>query len=338
MKRSSKRRGNRLSLQRLESRQLMAGDVGLIDGTLSLQGTEMDDVAEVYAENDTVVVKLSTYDNAGQIVNEISDSFDASEVDRIVFQAGDGSDMMVNDTSIRSIVRAGAGDDLLLGGSGDDVLIGGTGDDLILGGGGNDRVLAGPGQNTSITSGAVDPVTEDAAPMDSPVPDPAVPPTIDPPADSAVAPEDDDDQPQPPQAQDDTTTPPLADSPEDLTDTDPPADDSADSMEPETCLPESEELPIGNLPAGAIDPPVTEVTLEEVASEAPATTTDSEENAVDDAPVEQEEVVVTSDDIIFGGAGSDLLYGDEGNDMIFGDMSPLDDELMRGVIAGRFGL
>ncbi|MGI9473068.1 MAG: hypothetical protein ACR2NZ_16120, partial [Rubripirellula sp.] len=46
----------------------------------------------------------------------------------------------------------------------------------------------------------------------------------------------------------------------------------------------------------------------------------------------------TDHDVIFGGSGDDWLMGEGGNDMIFGNTSPLEDALLREMIAGRFSL
>ncbi len=110
----------------------------------------MDDVAEVYLESDRVIVKVSTYDDSGQVVGEKEDNFAADSIDRIVFEGLDGNDLFINDSPIAAVARGGAGNDALMGGTGDDLLVGGVGDDLIFGGGGNDLILAGPGENVDI--------------------------------------------------------------------------------------------------------------------------------------------------------------------------------------------
>ena len=69
------------------------------------------------------------------------------DLSRIIFNAGNGNDLLVNDSDIPVIARGGNGDDLLLGGSDNDVLGGGMGNDLLLGGGGEDLLLAGPGDD-----------------------------------------------------------------------------------------------------------------------------------------------------------------------------------------------
>lgn len=142
----------RLSLQALESRRLLAADIGVVDSTLYIEGTQGNDIAEVYMVEDSVVVKLQTQDADGQIVDTIEQSFDANQVDGIIFEALGGDDLLVNETSLPSIMRAGGGNDVLMGGSGDDILVAGPGDDVVLGGGGDDVILGGPGENIIIES------------------------------------------------------------------------------------------------------------------------------------------------------------------------------------------
>jgi Ca2+-binding RTX toxin-like protein len=149
MKRSPKKR-ERLTLQRLESRKLLAADFGLAGSTLAIQGSPLDDVAEVYLESDRVIVKVSTYDDSGHVVGEKEDDFAADSIDRIVFEGIEGNDLFINDSPIAAVARGGAGNDALMGGTGDDLLVGGVGDDLIFGGRGNDLILAGPGADVDI--------------------------------------------------------------------------------------------------------------------------------------------------------------------------------------------
>jgi Ca2+-binding RTX toxin-like protein len=134
----------------------MAADVSLVDSTLSIQGSDQDDSAEVYADGDQVNVTVTTYDAAGNVIAEKSEAYATDDIGRIVFQGGDGDDLLVNDSSIPSIVRGGAGNDTLLGGSGDDLLLGGSGEDVILGGGGRDRSLTGPGEDAVIETSTAD--------------------------------------------------------------------------------------------------------------------------------------------------------------------------------------
>ena len=140
----------RLGGQQLESRQLMAADIGIVDTTLAIQGSPLDDVAEVYVESGRVQVTVSTYNEAGEVVSEESDDFAVEDIDRIVFEGLSGDDLFVNDSAIDTVARGGGGNDTLLGGSGTNLLIGGVGDDLFLGGGGTIMVLAGPGSDVTI--------------------------------------------------------------------------------------------------------------------------------------------------------------------------------------------
>ncbi|MEO1527102.1 MAG: hypothetical protein AAFX06_16810 [Planctomycetota bacterium] len=155
----------RLSVQALERRQLLAGDVGMVDSTLHIEGTSQNDIAEVYVSEESLVVKLQSQNAAGEGTDAQEHSFPADQVDRIVFEAFGGDDLMVNDTSINSVMRGGGGHDTLMGGEGNDLLIAGAGDDLVLGGGGDDVVLGGVGTDLLIESspddGGDEPLTND---------------------------------------------------------------------------------------------------------------------------------------------------------------------------------
>lgn len=378
-----KRVTKRLAVQALESRQLMAGDIAMFDGTIAITGTDQHDAAEVYSENGAVVVNLSSFDDSGLATSEQSASFAADQVNEIVFQGGDGDDLLVNDTSVRVVARAGAGDDVLLGGGGDDILLGGTGNDLILGGGGNDQVFAGPGVNTAIslaptpddspadteTQSADESNSESSTETNDSVENEQVDEANDvqqADAPTAEAPVEDD------AVGDEETATPIAVIAE-------PVPEEIEFSEP--CMAEPEPLPVGEeaTPVAELDQPVdleasAEGDVVTVDAEAEVTTEEAEPVPTDSTPNQQAPIaqpeaanedaesdepsidvvaetaegegesddaepqqVLSNADIIFGGLGSDLLYGDDGDDMIFGDMSPLDDELMRGVIAGRFG-
>ena len=76
-----------LAVQRLESRKLMAADIGLADSTLSIQGSDADDIAEVYVDSDRVHVIVSSYDESGQAISEQTEEYAVDEIGRIVFNA-----------------------------------------------------------------------------------------------------------------------------------------------------------------------------------------------------------------------------------------------------------
>ncbi len=408
MKRSSKKRA-RLSLQTLESRKLMAADFGLADSTLAIQGSPMDDVAEVYLESDRVIVKVSTYDDAGQVVGEKEDNFAAGSIDRIVFQGLDGDDLLVNDSPIAAVARGGAGNDTLMGGTGDDLLIGGVGDDLILGGGGNDRMLPGPGEDVSVEtilqSGeeAVDPAVAEEQPTSELQPTGEEEATAE--LDSSPEITDVDDEQEPNDAlveaeveetkealqqdesepliaaeeatgHDDVTSlcPEVEPSDESIVDVEPqmPAEDVAETA-PESEQPTANEIesdtevtntenemdatatsPVSTIEIAPVNDPVgldiedislpAEDPIEETNEETdPSSVTDDapfsgETDDAVDVPTAVADQPETDHDVIFGGSGDDWIFGGGGHDLIFGNSSPLDDALLRCVIAGRLRL
>ncbi len=145
--------------------------------------------------------------------------------------------------------------------------------------------------------------------------------------------------------------------------------DGLDEEEPTVCMPADPEVAVEQVNQSSDEVAITEVTPEAlslaVASEpigisatdsvdpidadvpsldsGDATDTEvvsdteiSEAEVMEDAadPIEEE----SDNDIIFGGPGDDWLMGEGGNDMIFGNVSPIEDALLREVIAGRFRL
>jgi len=141
MKRNRKQR---LSMEKLDARTLLAADIGFADGFVSIDGN---DAVEVYVEAGQTVIRASQYDASGQPGGEVTRSFDQNDVKAIFFNGNDGDDVFVNDTNFRSFARGGGGDDTLFGGSGDDVLTGGDGNDALAGGGGSDVLLGGAGDD-----------------------------------------------------------------------------------------------------------------------------------------------------------------------------------------------
>ena len=99
----------RLSVQALESRKLLAANIAMLDTTLHIEGTSDNDVAEVYTVEDSVMVKVQSGDSEA-----VEQSFPADQVDGIIFEAFAGDDLLINDTSIDSIMRAGGGNDTVL--------------------------------------------------------------------------------------------------------------------------------------------------------------------------------------------------------------------------------
>ena len=308
----------RLGAQQLESRQLMAADIGLIDTTLAIQGSPMNDVGEVYIESGRVVVTVSTYDDAGQVVSETSDEFAAEAIDRIVFEGFAGDDVLVNDTAIDTVARGGGGNDTLMGGSGTNLLIGGVGDDLFLAGGGTIMAIAGPGNDTTIDQLAADVGQESG--------------------DEAEASKSED-LGEENVTDDQSGATCLVDSEDTSIDA---SEDTADELQPplnETVAEENLQTPpaLTQTESTEMNVPTTGSPESAIGAEATEETQDVE---LQDAPQESDQVTEseTDDDVIFGGSGDDWLFGGGGQDMIFGNTSPLDDELLRSVISGRLRL
>ena len=157
------RRARRLSLQPLQSRQLMAGDIDFNSntGVLTITGEGFNDQVEVRVEGDEVEVELQSQRSNGSFdrsrqdediedVRQIvfngfggDDSFDITQgtldsglsvanID-IVFNAGAGNDTMNNNSSIRSLAYGGDGNDSLIGGKARDFIFGEAGRDELLG-------------------------------------------------------------------------------------------------------------------------------------------------------------------------------------------------------------
>lgn len=140
-----------------------------IDGGVSNTATAMiaiesggDPGSRVQLENGTLRVRTTDLDDAvvanivnGQLILQITNGmgnadydFDANLVNRIDVRLRDGNDTLdLEGLNIPVQVRAGAGDDVVIGGEGDDDLRGGAGDDSLNGGGGNDRIRGGMGRD-----------------------------------------------------------------------------------------------------------------------------------------------------------------------------------------------
>jgi uncharacterized protein YkwD len=132
----------RLSVEQLESRDLMAGSF-LSGGVLTIASTAFADQCVVSRNGDLVRVTMS-----GGYREQID--YDASLVDRVVYRGGGGPDRFINQTAIPSVAYGGQGNDTLLGGTGNDSLYGGAGVDRLDGGGGNDFLSSLSANQTTI--------------------------------------------------------------------------------------------------------------------------------------------------------------------------------------------
>jgi Ca2+-binding RTX toxin-like protein len=161
----------KIGIQKLEDRQMFAGDVVQLAGSqLSICGTNGDDVIQVDQIKGTNTVSV--------VVNG-GDSQVYAGVKSLLIVGGNGNDdIAVNtyddaDFLISSLIAGGNGDDTIQGGGGSDVLDGGNGDDILtnfvtdenynpvgrgsldvlLGGNGNDTLWGGWGIQDTLDGG-----------------------------------------------------------------------------------------------------------------------------------------------------------------------------------------
>ncbi len=150
----------KLGVQSLEARKLMAADIGLADGFISIYGSDGPDNVNVELEGDQIVVSMTA---PGCAVEQ--SRFAADEVQGLFFTGGAGDDVFLNETNLPAIVIGGAGRDIVMSGSGADVISGGDGDDVLISSSAIDIVFGGAGQNVMIPDAAPivseDPVSED---------------------------------------------------------------------------------------------------------------------------------------------------------------------------------
>ncbi len=176
-----KKRRCQLSLESLEDRRLMAADVNLLNGVLTIQGDSQNDwieVESVYKNYDFFIggggyavegkgdhflrIKLGNLNRGtGKVINTTLDNIGTKQVDKIVFYGGAGNDYFFNNTAIISSQHGQSGYDHLHGGSAADHLDGGghsdylygkKGADTLMGGWGNDQ-LQGGDDNDTLTGG-----------------------------------------------------------------------------------------------------------------------------------------------------------------------------------------
>src|SRR5262245_27597503 len=134
----------RPSFEDLEDRQLLAVNITVAAGVMTIRGDEGADhvrVAPVVGDASKVIVTI------GEGANASSTTRDVKDFSKIVFRGEAGNDSFTNDTNIASDAYGGAGDDTLRGGGGNDGLFGGTGTDELYGRGGADRFLRMSGTN-----------------------------------------------------------------------------------------------------------------------------------------------------------------------------------------------
>ncbi len=137
--------GSATDYQEYEPRNLLAGIVFTpATGEILIGGTVGDDVARVSQSGDVVTVTYDGFETG---------TFDAADVNSILFVGLRGDDFFENQTAIPARAFGQAGNDTLIGGSGADRLIGNTDNDIIRGNGGDDFIVAGNGDD-NIDAGA----------------------------------------------------------------------------------------------------------------------------------------------------------------------------------------
>jgi Ca2+-binding RTX toxin-like protein len=130
-----------MSIQPLESRELMAGVIGLNAGTLTILGTSANDTVVVNQIGAAVQVSMT---HLGHTHTQL---FPAAAVNQIFFRGYAGDDYFANNTNIRSTAYGDAGNDTLIGGSNTDILYGGYGNDRLYGRAGNDYMYGQDGDD-----------------------------------------------------------------------------------------------------------------------------------------------------------------------------------------------
>ena len=139
-KRNKRITGATLSFERLESRKVLATNIvfDATAGLLSFQGDAGNDVVTVVESGSTLTVNAS---------GNQTQTFNTSEVSKILFFGEEGDDTFRNFSSIESEAFGNTGNDTIVGGSAVDTVRGGQGNDVISGGDGDDNLRAGRGDD-----------------------------------------------------------------------------------------------------------------------------------------------------------------------------------------------
>lgn len=129
---------------------MLAATIGYDSATkqVVLTGTAADDVATISASTASTIDVMVVTNGV-----TVQQSFAASAVNSIAFNAGAGNDSLTNSTSKPVVADGSDGNDSFVGGSGNDTLYGIGGDDTLVGGDGNDLIRGGSG-NDSLDGGA----------------------------------------------------------------------------------------------------------------------------------------------------------------------------------------
>lgn len=163
--------GNRINLEKLESRTLFAAGpavatIDLVNGQIVVLGD--------HRRGDVITVSLNAGTNQFDVVTDsATESFDVAAVTGGIRVDGQGGDDQITiDPAVtlpatliggkrHDTILGGGGDDVMDGGSGNDALDGRDGDDFILGQGGRDSCKGGSGDDDVDGGGGSDSVDGD---------------------------------------------------------------------------------------------------------------------------------------------------------------------------------
>jgi Ca2+-binding RTX toxin-like protein len=126
---------------------MMAADIVLDDGVLTVQGTDNNNFISVAmhpSDSDKLRVMVSDITNATLLAQE---DVDRDDVQEIVVHGLNGADQIVNGTNIRAKLFGEGGGDWIKGGDGVDLIDGGADADYLVGGRGNDVLTGGTGSD-----------------------------------------------------------------------------------------------------------------------------------------------------------------------------------------------
>jgi Ca2+-binding RTX toxin-like protein len=140
--------------EQLEDRQMMAADIDLHDGILTIQGTNNQDKIVITTnpqDADEVLVTISNR-QTGQVLEDAE--YDLEDIDRIDAYGLGGNDEIRNEIYVQARLYGADGDDILVSLGLDDVLDGGANNDTLDGGRGADDLIGGTGNDTYVFWGS----------------------------------------------------------------------------------------------------------------------------------------------------------------------------------------
>lgn len=134
----------RPQLECLEDRHLFATGITatVVRGTLSIKGTPEADTIRVYQVNDRIYLENYNGSFAASRIQQVSIASLGGE--DVIDLRGGGEQQAIR---IPSVIRAGAGNDVVYGGEGNDTILGEQGNDTLYGVGGNDVLRGGAGND-----------------------------------------------------------------------------------------------------------------------------------------------------------------------------------------------